>query len=104
MSCCSCNTTNKPQKTTKIESYIKVVSSGGSSNAGSNKTDLPIASEDTLGGIKVGEGLLIDENGVLSIDPEETCTCDDDRILDGGDADGEIDIIQYLDGGSAAGV
>lgn len=29
---------------------------------------LPIASANTLGGVKIGEGLAIDENGVLSVD------------------------------------
>lgn len=28
---------------------------------------LPMASADTLGGVKIGEGLAIDENGVLSV-------------------------------------
>lgn len=33
----------------------------------SNTYELPIASADTLGGVKVGEDLVIDENGVLNI-------------------------------------
>ena len=32
--------------------------------------DLPVASADTLGGIKVGSNLSIDENGVLSADSQ----------------------------------
>lgn len=32
-----------------------------------NPYKLPIASSETLGGIKIGEGLNIDENGVVSV-------------------------------------
>ena len=39
--------------------------SGGSSGGGSGYT-LPVASSSTLGGVKVGTGLSITENGVLS--------------------------------------
>ena len=38
----------------------------GGSGSGGGSYVLPVASSDTLGGIKVGEGLSIDENGVLS--------------------------------------
>jgi len=44
----------------------KIASNGGSSGEGGSSYELPIASADTLGGIKVGENLSIDENGVLS--------------------------------------
>ena len=36
--------------------------------AGANNYTLPVASASTLGGVKVGTGLAIDANGVLSID------------------------------------
>ena len=103
MSYCPCYNGNSGSASspsgTKIESYVKV-------DTGSTVEPyvLPVASKDVLGGIKVGDGLLIDEDGVLSLDPEEACDCGDDQILDGGDADGEIDYVQYLDGGSAAGI
>lgn len=37
------------------------ISSGGSSH------DLPIASSDTLGGVKIGDGITIDESGKISV-------------------------------------
>lgn len=98
MSYCShpwCPPPPPPPNEPKFETYVKVVS---------GLTELPIATEDKLGAIKVGSGLTVDENGVLSIDHDEVCDCDDDRIIDGGDADGEPDFIYYLDGGLAHGV
>ena len=38
----------------------------GKANGGGGSYELPIASSETLGGIKVGDNLSIDENGVLS--------------------------------------
>lgn len=84
----------------KLETYVKVVTG----NTDISDEELPIATEDTLGVIKVGDGLIVDENGVLSLDPEESCDCGDDQIIDGGDSDGDLDWIHYLDGGTAAGV
>ncbi|WP_304095425.1 hypothetical protein [Phascolarctobacterium succinatutens] len=43
------------------------VSGGGSSGGGSNYT-LPTASSSTLGGVKIGSGLTINTNGVVSAD------------------------------------
>lgn len=37
-------------------------------NGGGGSYTLPVASPDTLGGVKVGENLSIDENGVLSVE------------------------------------
>lgn len=59
---------------------------------------LPIATEDSLGVVKVGEGLIVDKTGVLSLDPDNSCDCKDD------DGDEDLDLIHYLDGGSAAGL
>lgn len=42
------------------DSWITVLGSGGAYT-------LPAATADTLGGIRIGEGLAIDENGVLSV-------------------------------------
>ena len=76
----------------------------GSSDGSSDDYVLPPASESQMGGVIVGEGLIVDENGVVSVDPDYACGCiQEDQILDGGDADGEEEEIQYLDGGSAAG-
>ena len=43
-----------------------VISATGGGSGEESSYELPIASADTLGGIKVGENLNIDENGVLS--------------------------------------
>ncbi len=43
------------------EDWTTIVGSGGGSYT------LPIASDTSLGGIKIGDGLAIDENGVLSV-------------------------------------
>ena len=71
---------------------------------GANKYVLPTADENTLGGIKIGKGLKMDENGTLSVESDGGCDCGDTHIFDGGDADGEIEFVQYLDGGSAGGL
>ena len=46
--------------------YGNLVAGGINSNGGGGSYVLPVASADTLGGIKVGSGLAIDEYGVLS--------------------------------------
>lgn len=49
---------------TNAEYWAKQAQAGG--GGGGGITEIPIASADTLGGIKVGEGLEITEDGVLS--------------------------------------
>lgn len=124
MSYCYCNpvasqTGGSQKNDVKIESYVKVVTGGLSDEMlkklegieeGANKYVLPNATEEVLGGIKVGDGLKISDDGTLSIDPDETCDCGDTQILDGGNAegnlneDGDSEIIQYLDGGDSDGI
>lgn len=106
MSYCShpwCPPSPLPPTRPQIETYVKVVS-GSCDSSKPPLTELPIATEDTLGVVRVGDGLTVDDNGVLSINHDEVCDCDADRIIDGGDADGEPDFIYYLDGGLAHGI
>lgn len=49
-----------------VQYLIETTINGGIAN-GESHYELPIASDEVLGGIKVGEGLSIDENGVLRV-------------------------------------
>lgn len=116
MSCCHCGST-KPTSGTKIESYVKVVAGGFTDELkeklegieeGANRYVLPIADEDTLGGIKIGEGLVITEDGTLSLDMESVYDPQDTLIYDGGGAAGATDEDtesddEFLDGGGSMG-
>lgn len=66
-----------------IQSVIQDSQSGGDYT-------LPIASADTLGGIKVGEGLNIDGEGVLSSTGSRVGKIDNQREVEGQIAYGEI--------------
>lgn len=128
MSCCVCNPNangGNTQGGTKIESYVKVVAGGFTDELkeklegieeNANKYVLPNATAEQLGGIKVGQGLVIADDGTLSISEDyvpgggDGCDCDDTQILDGGNAEGSIEeeeieeVIQYLDGGDSDGI
>lgn len=52
-----------PKPASRIEEYLNAIAEGGGGGGG---YVLPIASADTLGGVKIGENLNIDANGVLS--------------------------------------
>lgn len=108
MSNCSCNGCyNKPivQPVTKIESYVKVVPA--------SSYVLPIATEETLGGIKIGEGLSISADGVLSVTGEIIPPVDDEEPgtnppsggddNTGGDSSEDGDDVIIWDGGGAGG-
>ena len=90
MSGCSCNGCNHNvlvRPTTKIESYVKVVPA--------SSYVLPVATEDILGGIKIGDGLSISEDGVLSVTGEIVNPPDDEpgtTPSPGGDDDTNGDI------------
>lgn len=49
------------------------------------ETAIPAATDSTLGGVKVGNGLAIDSNGVLTIDDEVTVTTQNANLLDKSD-------------------
>lgn len=53
-------------KVTKDDIVNKFIAIANTSSSGGESYTLPIASADTLGGVKVGTGLSIDENGTLS--------------------------------------
>lgn len=82
----------------------------GTSPAGGGTYTLPVASETTLGGIKVGSGLSIDSSGRLSADggSEETYHLDemtDDELKDlynylSGKSESEISEIAFYYGGT----
>lgn len=52
-----------PKPASRIEEYLNAIADGGGGGGG---YVLPTASADTLGGVKVGENLSIDGDGVLS--------------------------------------
>lgn len=54
-----------PEPITRKEQYLKAIAEGSGGGGGGSYT-LPIASATRLGGIKVGDNLSIDGNGVLS--------------------------------------
>jgi len=118
MSGCYCNpiyngATSQPS--TKIESYVKVVSGGltdeerkklAGIEENANNYKLPIASDKILGGFKVGSGLKMSEDGVLSV-TGSTEDDDDSQIMDGGGSGGtppDEDDVVIWDGGGASGV
>jgi hypothetical protein len=53
-----------PKPASREEIYLNAIAEGGGGGGGGYV--LPTASADTLGGVKVGENLSIDANGVLS--------------------------------------
>lgn len=71
--------------------------------------ELPIASADTLGGIKIGENLTIDEDGTLnakaseSVDLTEYAKKDEFKTINGQTIIGEGDIVIEGDGGTGSG-
>ena len=67
----------------------EVISAVGSSY------QLPIASTDTLGGIKVGEGLSIDGDGILSLDTSITQTIETHTQQLGGISLAKITQTEY---------
>lgn len=113
---CSCGTPQyscPQQDQTQMSSYVKVVVGGFTDELKdklekiedfANRYVLPNATEEIVGGIKVGDGLKISDDGTLSVDPDSTCDCGDSQIMDGGDATGEVDFIRILDGGNADGI
>ena len=118
MSYCVCNpyqsNSGNQNTATKIESYVKVVGSGMTDEERkklegieefANNYKLPIATDTVLGGFKVGSGLKISKDGVLSVSSDDDD--DDSQIMDGGDSDGESpedDDVVIWDGGGASGV
>ena len=50
----------------KTDGVARIIALAALGKNGGGSTELPIASADTLGGIKIGENLTIDENGVVS--------------------------------------
>lgn len=119
MSYCVCNPCNSNGSNsgqgTKIESYVKVVSGGLTDEErkklegieeNANNYKLPIATDTILGGFKVGSGLKMSDDGVLSVASSDDDD-DDSQIMDGGDSDGESpedDDVVIWDGGGASGV
>lgn len=107
-----CNPSPETQKVS-FGTYVKVVAGGFTDELKeklenieerANRYELPNATTDTPGGVKVGKGLKIAEDGTLAIDPAYSCTEEDLHIMDGGSSDGETIEIQILDGGVAGGL
>lgn len=103
MSGCYCNpyvgSGSGTQPTTKIESYVKVVSSGltdaerkklAGIEENANNYVLPVASKEVLGGFKVGTGLKMSSDGTLSV-TSIADEVEDFTIIDGGGAAGNPD-------------
>lgn len=115
MNHCMCNSypheADRQNATTKIESYVKVVESGMTDAERkklegiedfANNYQLPIATDSTLGGFKVGTGLKMSKDGVLSVFQE---VIDSAEIIDGGGAGGvgdEDGDLVIWDGGGAS--
>lgn len=57
---------------------------------------LPIASAETLGGVKIGENLKIDENGVLSVDTASEMAEDNTKPITSGAVYTEVGNIEVL--------
>lgn len=76
---------------------IFIMSDGAEINLGPLPTaDLPMASDKILGGIKVGENLKIDENGVLSVDTVTEVMQDNTKPITSGAVFTEVGNIEVL--------
>lgn len=65
-----------------IQNITGDIGTGYSTTGGGHgSTQIPIATADRLGGIKVGENLLIDSNGVLSVDTADVVEEDNTRPI-----------------------
>lgn len=76
---------------------IFIMSDGAEINLGPLPTAaLPMASDKILGGIKVGENLKIDENGVLSVDTATEVMQDNTKPITSGAVFTEVGNIEVL--------
>lgn len=76
---------------------IFIMSDGAEINLGALPTaPLPIASSEILGGIKIGENLKIDENGVLSVDIATEMLEDNTKPITSGAVFTEVGNIEVL--------
>ena len=76
---------------------IFIMSDGAEINLGPLPTaTLPMASDKILGGIKVGENLKIDENGVLSVDTVTEVMQDNTKPITSGAVFTEVGNIEVL--------
>lgn len=76
---------------------IFIMSDGAEINLGPLPTAaLPMASDKILGGIKVGENLKIDENGVLSVDTATEVMQDNTKPITSGAVYTEVGNIEAL--------
>lgn len=76
---------------------IFIMSDGAQINLGPLPTAaLPMASDKILGGIKVGENLKIDENGVLSVDTATEVMQDNTKPITSGAVFTEVGNIEEL--------
>ena len=76
---------------------IFIMSDGAEINLGPLPTAaLPMASDKILGGIKVGENLKIDENGVLSVDTVTEVMQDNTKPITSGAVFTEVGNIEVL--------
>ena len=64
--------------------------------AGVGGGDIPVASDTVLGGIKVGENLKINENGVLSVDTANAVEQDNTKPITSAAVHVEIGNIEAL--------
>lgn len=76
---------------------IFIMSDGAELNLGPLPTAaLPMASDEILGGVKVGENLKIDENGVLSVDTVTEVMQDNTKPITSGAVYTEVGNIEAL--------
>ena len=76
---------------------IFIMSDGTEINIGNlTGLSLPHASEDILGGIKVGKNLKIDENGILSVDITDKVSEDNTKPVTSGAVYTEVGNIESL--------
>ena len=76
---------------------IFIMSDGAALNLGPLPTAaLPMASDEILGGVKVGKNLKIDENGVLSVDTVTEVMQDNTKPITSGAVYTEVGNIEAL--------
>lgn len=79
-----------------VYSQILDMLNNNGTGGGSGLTEIPIASDKKLGGIKVGANLLIDDEGVLSVDTADIAEQDNTRPITSAAVHAELGNIEAL--------
>ena len=69
----------------ELSGSVLLVGQGGGSNGGGGSYTLPTATASRLGGVKIGDGVNVEEDGMISVDGEsllENATTTEEEVED----------------------